>query len=99
VLVDRLWPRGLSKERAHLSEWRRELSPSTELRRWFGHDPARWEEFCERYHEELRQSGGLEALRELRRRARERPVTLVFGSREREHNNAQALLRFARAMR
>lgn len=95
ILIDRLWPRGVSKERAHISEWRRELAPSTELRKWFGHDPARWDEFRRRYRQELQERGALDSLRELRRRARRARVTLVFGASDREHNDAVALLEFA----
>lgn len=95
ILIDRLWPRGVSRERAQLSEWRRDLAPSTELRRWFRHDPARWEEFRRRYRRELEERGQLEALRELRRQARRERITLVFGASDREHNDAVALLELA----
>ncbi|ABG05479.1 protein of unknown function DUF488 [Rubrobacter xylanophilus DSM 9941] len=95
VLVDRVWPRGLSRERARLSEWRKELAPSGELRKWFGHRPERWEEFKERYRRELEESGGLEGLRELARRAERENVTLLFGAKDAEHNNARALAEFA----
>jgi uncharacterized protein YeaO (DUF488 family) len=89
VLIDRLWPRGVSKEEAQLDEWARDLAPSSELRRWFGHDPARFEEFRHRYLDEL---AGQEAkLRELRRRAREGTLTLVYGARDSEHNDAVVL--------
>jgi len=70
IRVDRLWPRGLSRERARLDGWLRDLAPSTELRRWFGHDPARWVRFRARYRQELQEQGRLDALRELRARAR-----------------------------
>ena len=89
VLIDRLWPRGVSKERARLDEWARELAPSTELRRWFGHDPARFEEFRRRYIEELAAEG--EKLDELRRRSSSGKVTLVHGARDSEHNDAVVL--------
>jgi uncharacterized protein YeaO (DUF488 family) len=89
VLIDRLWPRGVSKERAHLDEWDRELAPSTELREWFGHDPARFEEFSGRYRAELSaQSAKLEELRSI---ARSRPLTLVYAARDTEHNDAVVL--------
>lgn len=89
VLIDRLWPRGVSKADAHLDEWARELAPSSDLRRWFGHDPARFEEFRRRYLDEL---DGQEAkLHELRRRAREGTLTLVYGARDSEHNDAVVL--------
>jgi uncharacterized protein YeaO (DUF488 family) len=86
VLIDRLWPRGVSRERAHLDEWARELAPSTELREWFAHDPARYPEFRHRYEDELAAQSG--KLRELRRRAREGTLTLVYAARDTEHNDA-----------
>lgn len=98
ILVDRLWPRGVSRERARLSEWLRDLAPSTELRIWFGHDPARWDEFSRRYRRELEQRGELQTLRRLRDEARAGRVTLVFGASDREHNNAIALVNMAREL-
>ena len=89
VLIDRLWPRGVKRESARLDEWARELAPSTELRRWFGHDPARFAEFRRRYLEEL--SAQEDKLRELRGRARETTLTLVYGARDTEHNDAVVL--------
>jgi uncharacterized protein YeaO (DUF488 family) len=94
VLVDRLWPRGLARRDAHLDEWARELAPSTELRRWFGHDPARFDGFRRRYTEELGAQD--EKLRELRRRARRGPVTLVSAARDTEHNDAVVLVEILR---
>jgi uncharacterized protein YeaO (DUF488 family) len=88
VLVDRLWPRGLTKERAALSLWLKNVAPSAELRRWFGHDPARWKGFQARYRKEL--AGRKEALKLLRQKARERTVTLLYGARD-EHNEARVL--------
>ncbi len=88
VLVDRMWPRGVSKEAAAVVWWARELAPSSELRRWFGHDPARFESFAERYRDELR---GSEALAELRRLAGQGTVTLVYAARDERHNNARVL--------
>jgi uncharacterized protein YeaO (DUF488 family) len=90
VLVDRLWPRGVSRERARLDGWERDLAPSAELRRWFAHDPARFSEFRRRYVEELRSQRP--RLSELRRRAREGRLTLVFSARDAEHNDAVVLL-------
>jgi uncharacterized protein YeaO (DUF488 family) len=95
ILIDRLWPRGISKERARLTEWLRELAPSHELRKWFGHEPARWDEFRRRYHHELIERDQLSMLRELRNRSRHQRVTLVFDARDREHNDAVALLEVA----
>ena len=89
VLVDRLWPRGISREEARLDEWARELAPSGELRRWFGHDPARFEDFRHRYADELMLHET--KLRKLRRRARDGTVTLVYGARDTEHNDAVVL--------
>jgi uncharacterized protein YeaO (DUF488 family) len=86
VLVDRLWPRGVSRERAALDAWHRELSPSTVLREWFDHDPDRFDEFRRRYVEELRSHRS--QLTDLRRRARDDRLTLVYGAGDREFNNA-----------
>jgi len=89
VLIDRIWPRGISKEQARLDEWARDLAPSGELRRWFAHDPARFPEFRRRYLDEL--TAREEKLRELRLRAREGTLTLVYGARDTEHNDAVVL--------
>ncbi|HZO95930.1 MAG TPA: DUF488 family protein [Gaiellaceae bacterium] len=97
VLVDRLWPRGVSKEEARLDEWARELAPSGGLRRWFGHDPARFDEFRRRYREEL--AAHEDKLRELRRRARAGTVTLVYAARDAEHNDAVVLAELLRGGR
>jgi uncharacterized protein YeaO (DUF488 family) len=94
VLVDRIWPRGLTRQDARLDEWARELAPSTELRRWFGHDPERFDEFRRRYTEELAAQEG--KLRELRRRARRETVTLVYAARDTEHNDAVVLAEILR---
>lgn len=94
ILIDRLWPRGISKEEARLDEWARELAPSPELRRWFGHDPARFAEFRRRYRGELEAQD--EKLRELRRRAHQSTVTLVYGARDTEHNDAVVLAELLR---
>jgi uncharacterized protein YeaO (DUF488 family) len=89
VLVDRLWPRGVTKKEAAIDRWFRNIAPSTELRRWFGHDPARWGEFRRRYQAELAQHG--EELDELLQLARNGRLTLVFGARGEEHNDAVVL--------
>jgi uncharacterized protein YeaO (DUF488 family) len=86
VLVDRLWPRGVSKERADLDLWLKEIAPSTELRKWFGHVPTRWPEFVARYREELRQNEV--AVSKLRDLATKGTVTLLFGARDEAHNEA-----------
>ncbi len=91
VLVDRVWPRGRSRETLRLDAWERELGPSDELRHWFGHDPARWAEFQARYRAELSapdQGARLDALAE---RARQGTVTLVYGARDEEHNQARVI--------
>jgi uncharacterized protein YeaO (DUF488 family) len=89
VLVDRLWPRGLSKPRAAIDLWLKDLAPSVHLRRWFNHDPTRWTEFTDRYAAELdAKKGAVAALVGAARRGR---VTLLFGARDAEHNNAVAL--------
>ncbi len=89
ILIDRLWPRGLSKEQAAVDRWLRDLAPSTELRRWFGHDPARWDEFRRRYVGELQEHGDL--LEEVRSLARRGRVTLLYAARDEAHNDAVAL--------
>jgi uncharacterized protein YeaO (DUF488 family) len=89
ILVDRLWPRGVTHEAAHIDEWVPDLGPSSELRRWFGHDPARFDEFRRRYTAELATNKA--KLAELRRRARARPLTLVYSAHDTEHNDAVVL--------
>jgi uncharacterized protein YeaO (DUF488 family) len=89
ILVDRLWPRGVSKSAAKLDDWIKEIAPSAELRTWFGHDPGRWGEFRRRYRAELKQNASL--LRELRRKAREGPITLVYSAKDEVHNDAVVL--------
>jgi uncharacterized protein YeaO (DUF488 family) len=89
VLVDRLWPRGVSRRRARLDEWDRELAPSPELRKWFGHQPERFAEFRRRYLDEL--SSHRERIAELRRHARQGTLTLVYSARDAEHNDAVVL--------
>ncbi|WP_242370814.1 MULTISPECIES: DUF488 domain-containing protein [Anaeromyxobacter] len=91
VLVDRLWPRGVKKEALALDLWAKDLAPSPGLRRWFGHDPARFREFARRYHAELGTGPAQVLLAELGRRAAHRTVTLVYGARDREHNGAVVL--------
>ena len=94
VLVDRIWPRGVKKEDARLDVWMREIAPSDELRKWFNHDPVKWLEFVEKYFRELEGHGELVA--KLLRRGRNRRLTLVFGAKDREMNNAVALKQFLR---
>ena len=89
ILVDRLWPRGLSKQRAAIDQWMKDISPSTKLRKWFGHDPSRWDEFRRRYAKEVHQHP--ELLDQLRSLAREGPITLVYSARDEVHNDAVEL--------
>jgi uncharacterized protein YeaO (DUF488 family) len=89
VLIDRLWPRGLSRRQARLDDWDKKLAPSTQLRQWFGHDPSRFDDFRRRYIEELRDQRP--ALAALRRRARKRTVTLIYSAHDAEHNDAVVL--------
>lgn len=89
ILVDRLWPRGVSKERADLTEWMKEIAPSTGLRQWFGHEPTRWPEFQRRYRAEL--AGHQQALNQIRALALKGRVTLVYGARDEVHNDAVVL--------
>ena len=91
VLVDRLWPRGLSKERARVDAWLKEVAPSDELRRWFGHDPDKFAEFRKRYEAELASESGKEAMTKLRELVKRGHVTLLFAARDMEHNNAVVL--------
>ena len=91
VLVDRLWPRGLTKERAAVDLWLKDIAPSTKLRKWFGHDPAKWKEFQARYRKELKEQNG--GLTRLKRESKKRTVTLVYGARDEEHNEAIVLKR------
>ena len=89
LLVDRLWPRGVSKSDAAIDEWVKEIAPSTALRKWFGHDPARWDEFRERYAKEIH--GHADLLAHLRALARDEPITLVYSARDEIHNDAVVL--------
>jgi uncharacterized protein YeaO (DUF488 family) len=86
ILVDRLWPRGLSKEKAGVDLWLKDIAPSTELRKWFGHDPAKWTEFQKRYRAEEKENA--EPLTALKREAKAGLVTLLFGAKDEEHNEA-----------
>lgn len=94
-LVDRLWPRGLTKEALSLDGWLRDVAPSDRLRRWYAHDPAKWEEFCRRYAAEL--DAKPEAWRPLLDAAQHGPVTLLFAAKDSHHNNAVALQLYLRS--
>ena len=89
ILIDRLWPRGVSKSRIALDQWMKDIAPSAELRKWFGHDPVRWMEFRGRYSKEIR--GKAELLSRLRTLAREGPITLVYAAHDEVHNDAVVL--------
>lgn len=89
ILVDRLWPRGVSKEDADLDRWIKEIAPSDELRHWFDHDPERWDEFTERYQDEL--AHHQDVIDELRGLAVEETVTLLYAAKDEDHNNAIVL--------
>lgn len=91
VLVERLWPRGLRKEDAHLDRWLKELAPSDALRKWFGHDPARFREFRKRYERELQSPDTQVLLEDLAHRAARETVTLIYSAHDTEHNNAIVL--------
>ena len=93
VLVDRLWPRGIAKKKAHIDLWLRDLSPSDALRRLLHADPAKWDEFVRAYGRELKQEPARTALADLRKLPRSRPVTLLYAARDETHNNAVALKR------
>jgi uncharacterized protein YeaO (DUF488 family) len=89
ILVDRLWPRGLTKEKAALDLWLKQVAPSTELRKWFGHDPNKWKEFRSRYRRELKKHP--DELKQIREQASKGTVTLLYGARDQEHNEAIVL--------
>lgn len=89
VLVDRLWPRGLSKQKARVDIWLKDIAPSHELRKWFGHDPAKWKDFQARYRDEMKEQA--DSLTLLRKKAKAGTVTLLFAAHDEEHNNAVVL--------
>lgn len=89
ILVDRLWPRGLTKKKARVDLWLKEIAPSTELRKWFGHEPEKWREFRGRYETELRHNGYL--IEMLTKKAKEGTITLLYGARDENHNEALVL--------
>jgi uncharacterized protein YeaO (DUF488 family) len=91
ILVDRVWPRGVSKKNARIDAWRKELAPTTPLRKWFGHDPAKWRGFGDRYRKELTAPDQVCSLKELARLSCRRTITLVYGAANEEHNQAVLL--------
>ena len=92
ILVDRLWPRGLTKKRAAVDRWLKEIAPSPELRKWFGHVPSRWKQFQTRYRRELKQHK--EAIATLRQEARKSTITFLYAARDTEHNSAGVLKKY-----
>jgi uncharacterized protein YeaO (DUF488 family) len=96
ILVDRLWPRGISKEKGKIDCWLKELAPSTEIRRWYGHDPEKWLEFKSRYFAEL--DANPELLKELLGYMRKRAVTFIYSSKEQNRNNAVALREYVESL-
>ena len=97
ILVDRIWPRGVAKDDADIAHWLKGLAPSTELRKWFDHDPDKWSEFCERYLKELKSDDAAEDLDRLRQvLEKQERITLVFAASDTEHNNAVALRNYIR---
>lgn len=92
ILVDRLWPRGVSKEKADLDLWMKDIAPTTELRKWFGHDPKKWPEFKKRYKQELRKNKA--SVEEIKKISKGKTVTLLYGAKDEEHNEAVVLKDF-----
>ena|SRR5689334_23818713 len=93
ILVDRLWPRGLKKEDAHVDLWLKEVAPSTALRKWFNHEPEKWKSFLSKYKAELKGSAALEELQALRKQ--HKTITLLYGAKDEQHNQAVALKQFS----
>lgn len=91
ILIDRLWPRGVSKSEAHIDEWLKDLAPSTELRIWFGHDPQKWEEFKRRYRKELSSPAKTKLLEDIAKRSRRETITLIYSAKDAEHSDAKVL--------
>ena len=98
LLVDRLWPRGVSKEAARIDEWRKDLAPSAILRKRFGHDPSKWKEFQSSYRNELEAAGKMDDLRILGERAKKETITLVYAARDEARNNAAVLKKLAETL-
>jgi uncharacterized protein YeaO (DUF488 family) len=94
ILVDRLWPRGISKEKARIDEWLKVIAPSDQLRKWFGHEPVRWEEFQKQHRQELKSPEKQVLMRRLKSLVKKGTITLLFAAKDAEHNNAKALANF-----
>ncbi len=97
ILVDRLWPRGVSKEKAHIDLWLKDISPSTELRKWFGHDPDKWEEFKRKYRKELSKNSS--AVSKLTEIANQNTITLLYAAKDTDHNEAKAIKEYIETKR
>ncbi|MDO4903208.1 MAG: DUF488 family protein [Limosilactobacillus sp.] len=91
ILVDRVWPRGVSKASAHLDYWMKDVAPTTELRKWFAHDPAKYAEFRDRYREELKTNPALDELKDVVKANPDRPIILLYGAKDTAHNHALVL--------
>ena len=96
ILVDRLWPRGLTKERANIDIWLKDMAPTTKLRKWFGHDPKKWKEFSKRYNQELKKN--TEQIEILANLLKKGTVTLVYGAKDEKHNEALVLKRLFKSL-
>lgn len=96
ILVDRLWPRGLTKEKASVDLWLKEIAPTTELRKWFGHDPEKWSDFKEKYTAELKKNN--DPVSTLQKKIKEGTVTILYGAKDEAHNEAQVLLDYVQTM-
>ena len=94
ILIDRLWPRGIRREDVKVDEWLKDIAPSNELRKWFSHDPSKWQEFKKRYKKELEKKP--EIIERIRTEARRETLTLLFSARDTDHNNAKALMELIR---
>ena len=92
ILVDRLWPRGLTKEKADVDLWLKDIAPGTELRKWFGHEPAKWDDFKKKYLLELKENEGMVSL--LKEKATQETITLLYAAKDQEHNEALVLLNY-----
>ncbi|HXR50056.1 MAG TPA: DUF488 domain-containing protein [Verrucomicrobiae bacterium] len=92
ILIDRLWPRGLSKDKARIDLWLKDIAPTAELRQWFGHDPGKWPEFQKRYESEL--DANKESVETLRNQLEDGPATLVYGAKDEQHNDAVVLAEY-----
>lgn|SRR5512143_1682931 len=91
ILVDRLWPRGVKKEKAAIDEWLKDIAPSDELRKWFSHDPEKWQEFKKRYKKELSDSDKVDLVKKLKAEAKKGTITFLFAAKDTEHDNAMVL--------